>query len=133
MNNQTNSRNNNESNNNESDNGNENANTDERIITEETIRIANEQFEVSILNWLRFIFMIFTTAIALINFTKISRLYAILMFIIGLFLLILRIVDYFVERNRLVTMGVNIRFRIDTLMLSMIPVCVFIFYILFKL
>lgn len=110
-----------------------NLNVEAKIITEETIETANNTFEISILNWLRFVFVIFTTAIALITFTKISRLYALLMFIIGIFLLIVRLVNYFGERSKLLSRGIDIRFRIDALMLSMIPVVIFMFWILYKL
>ena len=124
---------NNNSNNSNNNSNNNNSNKNEIIITDETIEIANNTFETSVLNWLRFVFVIFTTGIALITFTKVSRLYALLIFGIGLFLLMLRIVDYWMERGRLLLRGINIRFRIDALMISMIPIFIFVCWLLYKL
>ena len=122
-----------ENNENDENIANDEALNDENVITRETIELENNAFEINILNWLRFIFMIFTTAIALINFTRISHLYALLMFIIGLLLLAVRIINYFSEKSRLNVMGIGVRFRINVLMYSMIPVFFFMFWILFKL
>jgi len=122
-----------ENNENDENIANDEALNDENVITRETIELENNSFEINILNWLRFIFMIFTTAIALINFTRISHLYALLMFIIGLLLLAVRIINYFSEKSRLNVMGIGVRFRINVLMYSMIPVFFFMFWILFKL
>lgn len=71
-------------------------------------------FEALYLDWFRNITILYVAAVALMSFTHLIYL-AFWTFIISLFLLIVLQVDYIIERERLVSKGLDIPNRLDWL------------------
>jgi len=94
--------------------------------------ITNDRFENSLLNWIRSILLLCTAGLAIIGFLKTERAYGILIFGIALFLLAIRLINYWTDRARVRKEGIKIRFRTDVLALSMIPIFVATCWLLYK-
>lgn len=71
-------------------------------------------FEALYLDWFRNITILYVAAVALMSFSHLTYL-AFWTFIISLFLLIVLQVDYIIERERLVSKGLDIPNRLDWL------------------
>jgi uncharacterized membrane protein YidH (DUF202 family) len=101
--------------------------TDEEVI--------NNRLECSVLNWFRFALVLVTTAIIIVNFTNIDRLYGVIIFGLSAFLLAVRVINYCQEVSQLrnKNININIRFRTNAVVISMIPIIILIIWLMYKI
>ncbi len=88
--------------------------------------------ESNFLDWVASIGVFLIVGIALFNFTKNGKLFSIITYLIALFLIIVLLIDYYIERKEHIKNGDIIRPAIDLLAVGMIATCLLVTWIIYE-